>query len=153
MDRVAFLSRLASARREWDQVLEGLARERMEESSLAGGWSVKDVVAHVAWSEREMVGVIRQKALIGSPLWELGQDERNAIVVAENRERDLDDVLEEERRVYAELLPLLEGLTTEELENGDRWQQMLPNVPPWRIFAGSTFLHYEEHAAMIAAWL
>lgn len=125
----------------------------MLEASLAGGWSVKDVVAHVTWSEREMVGVLRQRALVGSPLWALDQDARNAIVYAENRDRDLDELLSEEQRVYAELLPLLEELTSEDLVDAGRWEQMLPNVPPWRIFAGSTFLHYEDHAAAIAEWL
>lgn len=125
----------------------------MLEASLAGGWSVKDVVAHVTWSEREMVGVVRQRALVGSPLWALDQDARNAIVYAENRERGLDDVLSEEQRVYAELSPLLEELTSEDLVDGDRWDQMLQNVPPWRIFAGSTFLHYEDHGAVIAKGL
>lgn len=134
-------------------MLARVPRDRMEEPILSGGWSVKDVVAHITWSEHEMVGVLRQKALVGSPLWGLGQDARNAIVYAENRDRDLDDVLSEEQRVYAELLPLLEMLTSEELIDGDRWEQMLPDVPPWRIFAGSTFQHYEDHAAAIADWL
>jgi hypothetical protein len=125
----------------------------MVEPTLSGGWSVKDVVAHVTWSEREMVGVVRQRALVGSSLWSLDQDARNAIVFAENHDRDLDDVLAEERRVYAELLPLLEELTPEDLVKGDRFERMLPDVPPWRIFAGSTFLHYKDHAAAIAEWL
>jgi uncharacterized protein (TIGR03083 family) len=125
----------------------------MLEPTLGGGWSVKDVVAHVTWSEREMVGVLRQRALVGSPLWGFDQDKRNAIVFAENRDRGLDDVLAEEERVYAELLPLLEQLTSEDLADGDRFAKMLPEVPPWRIFAGSTFLHYEDHAAAIAVWL
>ena len=153
MDKTAFLSRLTSARSTWDELLARIPRERMTEPALAGGWSVKDVVAHVTWSEREMVGVVLQKALVGSPLWELDQDARNAIVYAENRDRDLDDVLSDEQHVYAELEPLLEGLTAEDLVEGDRWGQMLPDVPPWRIFAGSTFLHYEDHAAAIADWL
>jgi len=153
VDRDAFLSRLASARRSWDELLGRIPRERMIEPTLAGGWSVKDVVAHVTWSEREMVGVLRQRALVGSPLWSLDQDARNAIVYAENRDRDPDDVLAEEQRVYAELLPLLEGLTSEDLADGDKWERMLPDVPPWRIFAGSTFLHYEDHAAAIGEWL
>ena len=153
MERGAFLERLASARRRWDELIGRIPRDRMLEPTLAGGWSVKDVVAHVTWSERELVGVVRQRALVGSELWALDQDSRNAIVYAENHDRGLDDVLSEEQRVYAELLPLLEELTSEDLVDGDRWERMLPEVPPWRIFAGGTFLHYDEHAAAIADWL
>jgi len=30
---------------------------------------------------------------------------------------------------------------------------VLPDVPPWRIFAGNTFLHYDDHTAAINKWL
>ena len=149
VDREAFLSRLAAAGGGWDQLVNRIPRQRMTEPGLGGGWSVKDVVAHVTWSERKMIAVLRQRALVGSPLWERDQDARNAIVYVENRDRGLDDVLDEELRVYAELLPLLEELTSEDLVDAERWERMLPAVPPWRIFAGSTFLHYEDHADAI----
>jgi hypothetical protein len=125
----------------------------MTEPVLDGGWTIKDVVAHIEWSERELVGVARQRALVGSPLWALDQDARNAIVYTENRDRDLDDVIRDERQSYDELLPLLEALSSEDLVDSDRWDRMVPGVPPWRIFAGGTFLHYKDHTAAIADWL
>ena len=153
MDRDEFVERLRSARRAWEQVLAQVPPERMTAGELAGGWSVKDVVAHVTWSERELIGVVRQRALVGSPLWALDQDARNAAVYADSRERPLDEVLADEQRAAAELLPLLETLTTEELTDPAGWEQMLPGVPPWRIFAGGTFFHYDEHADQLRAWL
>ena len=153
MDRHEFLEQIATARQAWTEVVGRVPRERMTEPILDGGWSIKDMIAHVAWSEREMIGVARQRALVGSPLWELDQDARNALVYAENRDRDLDEVVADEQQIYAELLPLLEGLTDEDLLDGSRFENMLPGVPPWRIFAGNTFLHYAQHAAAIGAWL
>jgi hypothetical protein len=49
------------------------------------------------------------------------------------------------------------GLTSvlgswEELVDAERWERMVPGVPPRRILAGSTFLHYEDHAKSISAW-
>src|SRR5438132_11775279 len=102
MDREAFFGQLASERRNWDEIVGRVPRERMTEPMVPGGWSVKDVVAHVTWSEREMIGVLRQRALVGSPLWGLDQDSRNAIVFAENRDRGLEDVLADERQGYGE---------------------------------------------------
>ncbi|MDE0217922.1 MAG: hypothetical protein OXJ90_01530 [Spirochaetaceae bacterium] len=47
----------------------------------AGGcWSGKDIVAHVIWYEREMVGVLKSRVLAGSDLWALPVDERNSAV-------------------------------------------------------------------------
>lgn len=156
MDRAEFLDRLRGARAEWDAVVAGIPEERMTEPGLAGGWSVKDVIAHVAWSERQMVGVIRERALVGSPLWGLDQDARNAAVHAENRDRDLREVLDEERAMWSELLPGLESLTDDDLTDRSRFREMsaLPEgVLPWQIFAGSTFRHYEDHLRDIRSWL
>jgi hypothetical protein len=153
VDRDLFLERLSLARRHWDGVMGCIPSDRITEGGLPGGWSVKDVVAHITWSEREMIGVLRQRALVGSPLWSLDQDTRNAAIYAENRDRALGDVLADEQRVYAELLPLLEALTTEDLTDPARFDRMIPGVPPWRIFAGNTFLHYEEHACAVREWL
>ena len=156
MNRSEFLDRLAAARAEWEAVLASVPEERLTEPGLHGGWSVKDTVAHVCWSEREMAGVIRQRALVGSPLWALTQDERNAAVYAENRDRPFVEVLTEERATWAELRPGLESLTDEDLTDRARFPGMddLPaGVLPWQIFAGSTFLHYTSHAGTIRSWL
>ena len=155
MDRSAFLDRVRSARGEWDAAIAAIPEERMTEPGPSGGWSVKDVIAHVAWSERQMVGVIRERALVGSPLWALDQDARNAAVHAENRERALREVLDDERAVWSELLPGLESLSDEDLADRSRFREMsgLPEgVLPWHIFAGSTFRHYEDHLRDLRAW-
>ena len=60
---------------------------------MVGKWSVKDLVAHITWSESEMVGVLAGRALVGSDLWSLTNDERNEIVYQQNRDRPLDEVL------------------------------------------------------------
>jgi hypothetical protein len=155
MNRSLFLEELRAARSEWDAALGAVPEERMLEPGLPGGWTVKDAVAHVTWSEREMVGVIAQRALVGSPLWELDQDARNAAVVADSRDRALGDVLAEARAVWLELLPGLESLTDDELTDPARFARLdeLPGVLPWQIFAGSTYLHYRDHARDIRAWL
>ena len=155
MDRTTFIEELHAGRREWEAALAAVPEARMTEPGLAGGWTVRDVVAHVAWSEHEMAGVIRQRALVGSPLWALDTDSRNARVVAESRERALDEVLADERTVWAELLPGLESLTDEDLEDPARFDRMdqVPGFLPWQIFAGATFRHHREHAGDIARWL
>jgi hypothetical protein len=156
VNRSDFLDRLSVARSEWEAVLAGVPERRMAEPGLPGGWSVKDAVAHVCWSEREMVGVIRQRALVGSPLWALDQDARNAVVYEENRDRPLDEVLAEERATWAELRPALDSLGDEDLVDRARFPGMddLPaGVLPWHVFAGSTFRHYQDHAGAIRSWL
>lgn len=154
MDRAIFLERLAAGRRAWEEALARVPEARMTEPCLEGGWSVKDVVAHVCWSEREMLGVLRERALVGSELWALGQDERNAAIHEENRDRPLADILVEERATWEALRPDLEALSAEDLVERARFRGMsgMPEgILPWRIFAGNTFIHHEEHAGQLAA--
>jgi hypothetical protein len=87
MNRADFLDKVGTARRAWEGTIARVPANRLTEPVLAGGWSVKDAIAHVAWSEREVIGVIRERALVGSPLWTLRPNERNAAVFAENRDR------------------------------------------------------------------
>jgi uncharacterized damage-inducible protein DinB len=156
MNRSDFLDKVTAARRRWDDAVARVPADRLTEPGLADGWSVKDLIAHVAWSEREMIGVIHARALVGSPLWNLSEDERNAIVFAENRDRPLADVLAEERTLWDELRPGLESLTDEDLSDPSRFRNLpeaAPGVLPWQIFAGSTFAHHDHHAGDIRAWL
>src|SRR5437660_2729156 len=91
MDKATFIETLHAERAEWEALLAEVGEARMLQPGVAGGWSVKDIIAHVMWGEREMVGVMQARALVGSKLWDLPEDERNAIMVAEQRDRPLHD--------------------------------------------------------------
>src|SRR4051812_25757537 len=86
-----FLEKLRAARTEWDALLQGISSAQMVELGAYGNWSVKDVVAHVTWYEREMVDLLRERRLDGSDLWLLPHTERNEAIYRENRSRSLDD--------------------------------------------------------------
>jgi glutamate/tyrosine decarboxylase-like PLP-dependent enzyme len=143
---------MRDAREEWERSLAPVEPERLAEPGVSGEWSVKDIVAHVTWFEREMLGVLRARALRGSELWNRPQDERNAVIFEENRQRRADDVLAESRRVYADLLSLLEGLADEDLVDAGSFRAMPADWVPWQVLAGNTFDHYRHHAAAIRAW-
>ena len=99
----------------------------------AGEWSVKDVIAHVMWGEREMVGVMQTHTLVGSDLWNLPEDERNAIMVAEQRDRSLHDVLTEERQVYAQFVEQVQALPDEDFTDARRFREMPEQWLPWQV--------------------
>jgi hypothetical protein len=135
----------------WSAVLAEVPRARMTEPGLPGGWSVKDVLAHIAWGQREAVGLVRARALVGSELWRLSDDERNAIVVAQNRGRPLDEVLEESARVFRDYLAAVEGLSEEELNDPRHFAGMPGDWRPWRTVHDPE--HYAHHTADLRAWL
>jgi hypothetical protein len=80
MPKVQLLDMIQTARADWEALLAGIPEAWMGEPGVAGEWSVKDVVAHIARGERENIGVVHAHAVVGSELWRLSEDERNAAV-------------------------------------------------------------------------
>jgi hypothetical protein len=153
MDKQTFLATLRRDRGQWDALLAQIARERMTAPGVVGAWSIKDIIAHVTWHEREMVGLATAHALVGSELWNLPQDQRNAAIYEQNRQRDLDDVLREAQQVFQELVAALAPLSNEDLNDPARFPGMPPDWVPWQIIAGNTYEHYQHHTPSIRAWL
>jgi uncharacterized damage-inducible protein DinB len=147
MTKQDFLAKLREGRAIYEAALARVPSSAMEHALTPGGWSVKDIVAHVVWSEQEMIGMLRERSLeSGSELWELAQDERNRQVYERNKERALDEVLSEGRQAYADLLAMIDDLSDEELNTPEAFEGMPPDWLPWRVLAGSTYKHYLEHA-------
>lgn len=153
MDKATFLEELYQAREDWENLLNEVGEERMLQPGANGEWSVKDVIAHIMWSEREIVGVCEERALVGSELWKMTDDERNPIIVSWYRDRSLQEVQAEEKVIYARLLALLQTVSTEELNDPRHFREMPSDWLPWQIFAGCTFKHYHDHIQPIRAWL
>lgn len=152
MTHQEFLQLLTTARAEWEAALNEVGEERMTQI-VYGAWTVKDLIAHVSWFVNEMVGVLKEKALVGSELWRLKNDERNAILFKENRDRALKDVLDEDKRLYQQFLELFKTLSDDDLNDAAHFREMPPDWIPWEVLRGNTYKHYDEHARELKEWL
>ncbi len=153
MTKADVLDKMRTGRTQWEAVITQVPRERMTEPAVIGAWSVKDIIAHVTWGEAEITEVFRRHALVGSDLWNLPQDERNAAMVAASRARSLDDVLAGAERAYPRLLEAVQALDDEDLNDAARYVDMPPLWRPWQLIADNTYDHYPEHIPAIRAWL
>jgi hypothetical protein len=153
VNKSMFLDTLHAGRAQWEALLAQVGEARMLQPGVAGEWSIKDIIAHVTWGERETVEVLQARALVGSDLWNLPQDDRNAVVFAENRDRPLHEVLAEAQQVHAQLLEALVALSEEDLTDPRRFRNMPANWIPWQIIAGCSYEHYRQHTPSIRAWL
>jgi uncharacterized damage-inducible protein DinB len=147
------LGNLRSGRAAWDALISRIPPERMTQPGVEGAWSVKDIIAHIAWHEREMIGVLQARALVGSPWWELSTDARNAAIYAEIRDGALADVIAEENQVFTALLARLETLTNADVADPSRYREMPADWVPGDLFAQNTYEHYAQHIPAIRAWL
>ena len=145
MTKNEFLSTLSSARALWDAAWKNTSLSSQPETSAPGEMNQRDTLYHVAWYERQMVEVLQLRALVGSPWWDLTQDDRNAHIQAEGQVISAVDAFIQEKQVYAELLALLEKVTDEELEDARFFADMPPEWKPWEMLASNTYEHYPDH--------
>ncbi len=85
----------------------------MEQPGVEGNWTVKGIVAHNMWNEREMVRMVSDHALLPSEtdrLWQMNNDERNEELYKMFKDRPLDELLEEDRMIHRQLMKAIEGL-------------------------------------------
>ncbi len=148
-----FIAEIEQTYAEWQARLAKIAPEAMDSPLQPGGWSVKDVIAHITWHEREMIGVIHQRALRGSELWLRPTDERNAVIFEQNKDRPLAEILAEAARIHAELMPTLATLSDAELNDPAHFAEMPAEWLPWDLIAGNTWRHYREHSADLRTFL
>ncbi len=151
----ALLNELKQARAEWDELVGSLDATTLSSPELDGGWSVKDVIAHIAaweartvkWLEAVARGTTPEPAPWGAGL---SEDEENAFIYNANRNRSLQDVLDESRRIHDSAVNSVRAMSEEELTASRPWlgDRSLADALP-----GNSYEHYRDHAKTVRAWL
>jgi hypothetical protein len=149
MDKASFIAEFEAGRSAWDALLASLGATHAELPNAEGKLSVKDLIAHVTWYEREMIGLIESRALAGSELWARPTNERNALIYEQNRMRPAAEIVTEAREAGARLRAAIAGLMEEDLCLAQRFANMPHDWLPWQVIAGNTYDHYPAHIASI----
>ena len=147
------IANIQTERAAWQALIEQIGQDRFTMPGVAGSWSVKDIIAHITWFEREMVSLVKAHALVGSELWNLPTDERNAAIYEEIRGASLDRVLEDSAQVHQQILELLPTLSDKDLTNPESFPDMPPDWQPWLIIAQNTYQHYQQHIPDLEKWI
>ena len=154
--KIQLLTELHQEQASWQALLDEIGEANMTQPDVAGGWSIKDIVAHLTGWRRRAVKRI-QAALKHepdfSPPWpsELQTDDDiNAWIYEANRDRPLADVLSDSRDVFQQLVETLDAFSEEDFQDLHRF--------PWlegEPLSGKTFfMHFhEEHEPDMRAWL
>jgi uncharacterized damage-inducible protein DinB len=153
VDKQTFLNAVQTERAELDSLLAQVDKARLTRPGAEGEWSVKDIIAHIAWHEREMIGLLQARTLAGSDLWNLPLHERNAAIFQLNQARALDDVLAEARQAFQQFWEAVQTLSDEELADPRKFRDMPDDWRPWKIIAENSFEHYHDHLPDLRAWL
>jgi hypothetical protein len=162
MDKPKLLSSMRTARWRWDLALARVNPDQAVAPTMHGGWSVKDTIGHVAFYERWLLNwledAVRGRVTLATHRDQLGVDERNALVRAENKDRPLIEIHEESSRVFERLYQLVSTLPAFELIDPYRFDRYVvpfwgKSLPLWECIAGDSYEHYAEHTTNIVNWL
>jgi len=147
------VERMRATRVEFERLLAEIEPDQMILGSVAGAWSVKGILAHIAWYQREEAALFGETGVAASPLWAVPEEPRNELLWQQSRNRPLEVVLVEFREAFEKLLAAVEHLTDEDLNMPGRFPGTSAERPPWRAIAIHSYEHDREHIEMIRAWL
>src|SRR5512140_2794935 len=104
LTRKELLSRMRSARAEWERVIAQVPAEQMVIPVINDGWSIKDAVGHITYYERWLLNwledAVHGQVTVACHRDTMPVDERNAVIFRENKGRPLQEVIVESSRVF-----------------------------------------------------
>src|SRR5262249_11281979 len=119
MNKSELLNWLQQQNRQWEAFLDQIGEERMDQPGVAGDWSIKDIIAHLAVWQRG-INARLQAAIRGEgeppALWPAQlqtDDEVNAWIYAARHGSSVREILNESREVLQQLLAVVEELPDE----------------------------------------
>jgi uncharacterized protein (TIGR03083 family) len=158
-DKIELIARIHRERAALEAAISSLDEVQMIAPG-AGGWSIKDLLAHITtWEQVLLVHDLQSRSFAEAA----GMDEATAAATAEmtaetglndyfyerDKDRSLADVLAGFRRSHHQILAALE-----ELDDADLSRPNDPDDPESRLIdsiVGDTYAHYREHCGTIEA--
>ena len=157
VDKTSILKETISHYATLEEILASLDKTQFFTEGVIPGWSIKDILAHIAsWHHRLLmllVAAIRnEEPTISGPDNVEEMDALNAQFYQENKSRSLDEVLNDFRTTHQRIVDIVRAMPEEDLMSPHRfaWSK---GEPLWQVIAGDTYEHYQEHTAQIKQWL
>ena len=148
---------MRTARANWEALLAEAGETRLTESGVEGDWSLKDVIAHIAyyeaWAADNVIAIRHGELRPQSAYKGLEMDERNARIYERNRVKPLAEVLQESQSAFQRSLAAVEGLRDEDLYDLEFTRASGADWTLFDLVEGDTFEHYNDHIAAARAWL
>jgi hypothetical protein len=152
--REEMLANIHRERKLLEDVLSQIDLERYLTPAFDGGWSIKDVLAHIVHWEQLMITWLRGAAKGALPNLPASDQDVNALnlqAFEENKNLPLDDVLESFNRSYPQAFAIAENSPDALIFT----KNPLPGreQPFWITIAANTWWHYQEHREAFEGWL
>jgi hypothetical protein len=157
--KTELLERMRAGREEWDALIAQIPDSVRTEPALAGGWSVKDLIAHIAayenWTAAQIRAANDGRAPTNSELygveemppdpegWDL--DRQNAAIYARYKEMPLAEVMTFSNQAFVDLLAAVEAVPEDDIARTGA-QTWTGDSTLLEIIPGQCYAHYAQHA-------
>ncbi|GCE15463.1 hypothetical protein KTT_53220 [Tengunoibacter tsumagoiensis] len=129
LSKTQLLTELHNENAYWQALLDEIGEVNMTQPEVAGGWSIKDIVAHLTgwrrWSVKRFQFELNHEPDF-TPPWPpalQSDDDINAWIYASQRDRPLADVLSDSHEVWQQLVEVLDHCDATAPEGGDGEQE------------------------------
>lgn len=143
-----------------DGLLEKAGKERMTQPGVTpGGWSVKDILAHLIGWQQMIVSFHVAEArgevpeVPGHGLTWRETPKLNEMIYREHRDRPLEKILKEFKRSHREMLQIMENVPDEDFVTVGRFQWAGPSWTLSDYVRAETASHYRWASRHISKWL
>ncbi len=156
--KAELLDRMRTGREAWDALIARISAGELTQPALPNGWSVKDLIAHVAAYENWTAAQVRAASENRPPTdmelygveelppdpegWDL--DRQNAAIYAQYQDMPLEDVTAFSERAFADLIGAIDGVAEADLAAPDA-QSWTNGTSLLAIIPGQCYGHYEQH--------
>ncbi len=152
MNRTDLLTAIEAGRAELNELWSGVGENALtQRPGPQVDWSVKDLMAHLAYWEQTIADCIRQAMHGESPNWDVDVDAENARLLALTEGRSLAQVRQDFQTSLEAVRLLLDDLTEEDFSSPERFDWLHGN-PAWMTLADNSFQHYAEHLPDLRRW-
>jgi hypothetical protein len=154
MDATELVARIRATSTQLELLIARLTVAQMNQAGAVGDWSVKDVLAHIAFWERYATGVITAARQGEAPQLDAedGTESRNASVVAQYYLASMGAVIASWNEAREELIDQIEELSDADLNDQQRFPWNEGRALLERIAANS-YEHEHEHIEQIREWI
>jgi hypothetical protein len=156
-NKTSILNEMSTSYAALEDILASLNKTQYFTEGVIPGWSIKDILAHIAcWHHRLLkwleAAVRNEEPAISGPDNVEEMDKLNAQFYQENKSRSLDEVLADFRTSYQYIFDIVQAMPEEDLISPHRfvWSK---GEPLWQAIAGDSYEHYREHIKQIQEWL
>jgi len=154
MNKAGLLSDMRAGHARLEALMDKLTPEQMLLPRLHGGWSGKDLLAHLGFWEQRMAEYAQTLMAGGTPEGDVGNfavDAINAAAYADHRDQGLDEVRRFEWESFQKLLAQAEKASEQDLVDPQRFAWLKgATLGSW--IEGNSYGHYEEHQSDLAVF-